>query len=124
MGTPIRGPEFMMRTCWPPKGSARNLPDTQPRLNPQATSHQCQPFRHPKTVTGVPAGSQETRGKPRSGPARRLTAEVVKACAVNPGVATTTWASDLPGRSSKAAARSVKDHRLVSPDPFVRMMPS
>src|SRR5215467_90898 len=42
-------------------------------------SHHRQPSVHPTTLTPVPAGSQATKGKFRSGPARMLTACVVMA---------------------------------------------
>jgi hypothetical protein len=70
----------MIKTGWFPIGIDRNRPETQPRLKPTATSHQCQPLRHPTMLTGVPPCNQETSGKLRSGPARKLTACVVNAC--------------------------------------------
>jgi len=56
----------------------RKLECTQPRVRRAATSHQRQPLVQPNTRTDVPRGSQPTKGKVRSGPARMLTSLVVK----------------------------------------------
>jgi hypothetical protein len=56
----------------------RELEWTQPRLRRAATSHHRQPLVQPNTRTDVPRGSQPTKGKVLSGPARMLTSLVVK----------------------------------------------
>src|SRR5215469_15286788 len=63
-------------------------------------SHHRQPSVQPTTLTPVPAGSQATKGKFRSGPARILTACVV--------MALNCCADALSG--DKVAAASSKGH--------------
>jgi hypothetical protein len=67
-------------TIWPSSSTARYSLNTQPRPPYQLTSHHDSSRRQPLMSTGSPSRMTSTLGNSTSGPVRKLTSAIVKAC--------------------------------------------